>query len=148
MENEQSDIQYEFVKSLKRKIDLEHGVRMCLWKYSYSFMKINVMVSDTSKIDKHKILKIVADEMKSQTFEILVENFHFKNGFTIKNQLFKNKLSYIFERKRDRLRPHCKVKFLGSDPNYNYGHDQAGSSWRCLRYVRDPKYELLEWAED
>ena len=110
-------------------------------------MKIKVMVSDISKIDKHKILKIVSDQMKPQTFEILVENFHFKNGFTIKNQLFKNKLSYIFERKRDRLRPHGKVKWLGSDPNLNYGHDQAGSSWRCLRYFRDPKYELLEWAE-
>ena len=111
-------------------------------------MKIKVIVGDESKIDKHKILKIVSDQMKSPTFEILVENFNFKNDFTIKNQLFKNKLTYIFERKRDKLRPHDKVKWLGSDPNYNYGHDQAGSSWRCLRYVRDPKYELLEWAED
>ena len=148
MENEQSDIQYEFVKSLKKEIDLEHGVRICLWKYSYSFMKMKVIVGDESKIDKHKILKIVSDEMKSQTFEILVKKFNFKNGFTIKNQLFKNKLSYIFERKRDRLRPHGKVSWVGSDPNYNYGHDKAGSSWRCLRYVRDPKYELLEWAKD
>ena len=126
----------------------EYGVRICLWKYSYSFMKIKVIVGDENKIDKHTILKIVSDEMKSQTFEILVGNFNFKNGFTIKNQLFKNKLSYIFERKRDRLTPHGKVKWVGSDPYYNYGHDQAGSSWRCLRCVRDPKYELLEWAED
>ena len=119
-----------------------------MWKYTFSFMKINVIVSDISKCDKHKILKIVSDEMRSQTFEILMENFNFKNGFTIKNKLYKNKLSYIFERKRDRLRPHGKVKFIGSHPYYNYGHDRAGSSWRCLRNVSDPKYELLEWAED
>ena len=148
MENEQSDIQYEFVKSLKKKIDLENGVRMCLWKYSYSFMKIKVIVSDISKIDKHKILKIVSDQMKSQTFEILVENFNFKNGFTIKNQLYKSKLSYIFERKRNRFKPDGKVKYLGSDPHYDYRHYRAGSSWRCLRFVTNPKYEFLEWAED
>ena len=69
MENEQSDIRYEFVKSLKKKIDLEHGVRICLWKYSYSFMKMKVMVGNESKNDKHKILKIVSDEMKSQTID-------------------------------------------------------------------------------
>ena len=148
MENAQSDNQYEFVKSLKKKIALENGVGICLWKYCYSFMKIKIIVSDISKIDKHKILKIVSDQMKSQTFEILVENFNFKNGFTIKNKLYKNKLTYIFERKRDRFRPHGKVKYLGSDPYYNYGHDRAGSSWHCLRSVSDPKYELLEWAED
>ena len=148
MENIQSDIQYEFVKSLKRKIDLENGVRICLWKYFYSFMKIKVIVTDTTKINKHNILKLVSEEMKSQTFKNLVENFNFKNGFIIKNQLYKSKLSYIFERNRDRNRPHGKVKYVGSDPNYDYGHDQAGSSWRCLRFVTNPKYELLEWAED
>ena len=30
MENKQTDMEYEFVKSLKKKIDLEHGVRICL----------------------------------------------------------------------------------------------------------------------
>ena len=148
MENNQSDVQYEFVKSLKRKIDLENGVRICLWKYSYSFMKIKVIVTDTTKINKHNILKLVSEEMKSQTFENLVENFNFKNGFIIKSQLYKSKLSYIFERNRDRSRPHGKVKYLGSDPNYDYGHDQVGSSWPYLRFVSNPKYELLEWAED
>ena len=121
---------------------------MCLWKYSYSFIKIKVIATNTAKINKHDILKLVSEEMKSQTFKNLVENFNFKNGFIIKNQLYKSKLSYIFERKRDRSRPHGKVKYLGSDPNYDYGHDKAGSSWRCLRFVTNPKYELLEWAED
>ena len=148
MENKQTDMEYEFVKSLKKNIDLEHGVRICLWKFCYSFMKIKVIVSNASEIKKHKILKIVSDEMKSPTFEILVQDFNFKNGFIIKNKLFKNKLTYIFERKRDRLRPHGKVKWQGSDQYYNYGLDQAGSSWHCLRFVRDPKHELLEWAEN
>ena len=133
MENQQTDMEYEFVKSLKKKIDLECGVGICLWRFCYSFMKIKVIGNNVGEINKHKILKIVSDEM---------------NGFTIKNKLFKNKLTYVFERKRDRLTPHGKVKWLGSDQYYNYGHDQAGSSWRCLRCVRDPKYELMEWAED
>ena len=83
-------------------------------------MKIKVIVNNVGEINKHKILKIGSDEMKSPTFEILVKNFNFKNGFTIKNKLFKNKLAYVFERKRDRLTPHGKVRWFGKSNNSIY----------------------------
>ena len=145
---EQSDVQNEFLRSLKNKIDKKNGVKLSLWKYSYSFMKIVVIITGIEKINKHEILKVVSDELKTETFENLVRNFNFKNGFVIKNKLYENKLVYKFERNRDRKRPHGKFKCIGSDPYYDYGRDKAGSSWRRIRYMPDPEYELLEWADD
>ena len=145
---EQSDVQNEFLRSLKDKIDKKNGVKLSLWKYSYSFMRIVVIITGIEKINKHEILKVVSEELKTETFENLVRKFNFKNGFVIKNKLYENKLIYKFERNRDRNRPHGKFNCFGSDPYYDYGHDKAGSSWRRIRYMPDSKYELLEWAED
>ena len=129
MRSKETEIKEEFLDLLKKKIEKKNGVKICLWKFCYSFMKIKVIIEDEKKINKHQILKTVSEEMNSEIFNNLVTNFKFKNGFVIKNQLYKNKLVYIFEKNRDKNKPHGKIKIIGSDPYFDYGRDYAGSSW-------------------
>ena len=134
--------------SCKEKIDKKNGVQICLWKLSYSFMKLTVITKDYDFINENEIPNKINDEMELETFNNLVINFKFKKAFVFKNKLFKNELSYKFEKNRDKNMPHGKVKIWASDHLYNYGKDAAGSSWRKFRLDFDQPWELVGWAED
>ena len=148
METSQMDSQEKFLKSCKEKIDKKNGVQICLWKLSYSFMKLKIITKDYDFINENEIANIINDEMELETFNNLVINFKFKKAFVFKNKLFKNELSYKFEKNRDKNMPHGKVKIWASNYLYSYGKDAAGSTWRKFRLDFNQPWELVEWAED
>ena len=148
METSQMNTHKKFLKSCKEKIDKKNGVQICLWKLSYSFMKLKIMIKDNELINENEIANIINEVMELETFNNLVIDFKFKKAFVFKNKLFKNKLCYIFEKNRDKNMPHGKVKIWASDYVYNYGQDIAGSMWRKCRFDFNREWELLEWAED
>ena len=73
----------------------------------------------------------------------LFNDLHFKKQLFVKNCLLQKKqISYCFERIQDECRPFGKVKFCAADPYFEFGNDEAGSSWR--KFCLDQKWELLE----
>ena len=81
-------------------------------------MKLKIIIKDYDFINENEIANIINDEMELETFNNLVINFKFKKAFVFKNKLFKNELSYKFEKNRDKNMPHGKVKIWAS--NYLY----------------------------
>ena len=148
MTTSQMETQNKFLDSCKEKIDKKNEVKVCLWKLSYSFMKLKIMIKDYEFVNQNEIVNIINEEMESETFNNLVTNFKFKKAFVFKNKLFKNELCYIFEKNRDKKMPHGKVKIWASDYLYNYGRDVAGSTWRKFRLDFNGEWELVEWAEE
>ena len=133
------DKQNKFLDFLKKQIDEKPGIDICLWKLSYSFMKVKLLINDLKKFNQNKIINLIKRTMNSELFN----NLHFKKQLFVKNRLFqKNQISYCFERIQDENRPFGKITFLAADPYYEYGRDEAGSSWR--RFCLDRDWELLE----
>ena len=107
------DLQEKFLGSLKKKIDNETGVDVCLWQLSYSYMRFVILYKNKQLINQTKILEYIKEQMESQTFQEL-ENLKFKKKITIKHFDSENELHYIWEHKRDKTHPHGKVNIFCS----------------------------------
>ena len=52
------DKQEKFLNFLKEQIDEEPSIDICLWKLSYSFMKIKLLINDLKKFNQKKNNKL------------------------------------------------------------------------------------------
>ena len=65
------DLQGKFLSSLKKKIDNETGVDVCLWQLSYSYMKSIIHCTNKQLIDQTRILDFLKEQMESELFQEL-----------------------------------------------------------------------------
>ena len=70
-------LQESFLSVLKKKIDNEVGVDVCLWQLSYSYMKLIVCYKSKQLINQPKILDFLKQQMESEIFQELM-NFNLK----------------------------------------------------------------------
>ena len=138
------NLQENFLSSLKKKIDNEIGVDVCLWELSYSYMKLIIRYTNKQLIDQTRILDFLKEQMESELFQELM-NLKFKKKKTIEHLDSKNELRYVWEHTRDKSRPHGNVNIFCSYGSINYGRDDAGSIW-CRFGFKD--WELHSWAEE
>ena len=66
------DLQESFLSVLKKKIDNEVGVDVCLWQLSYSYMKLIVCYKSKQLINQPKILDFLKQQMESEIFQELM----------------------------------------------------------------------------
>ena len=137
------NIQENFLSTLKKKIDNEIGVDVCLWQLSYSYMKLIVHYMNKQSIDQPKILNFLKEQMEGETFQELM-NFQFKKKIVIKHVDSENELRYVWEHRRDKTHPHGDVKIFCSG-GVDFGRDDAGSVW-CRFGFGD--WGLHSWDED
>ena len=71
------DLQEKILSSLKKKIDNEIGVDVCLWQLSYSYMKLIIRYTYKQLIDQTRILDFLKEQMESKLFQELM-NLKFK----------------------------------------------------------------------
>ena len=71
------NLQENFLSSLKKKIDNEIGVDVCLWELSYSYMKLIIRYTNKQLIDQTRILDFLKEQMESELFQELM-NLKFK----------------------------------------------------------------------
>ena len=120
------DYQNQFLNNLRKKIKNEENVNSCLWKLSYSYMKLTISFFNKENINEKNILDIVKKEMTTPIF-VLLMNKNFKNEINIK--YVNGELWITWERERDCEHPHGKVKIFCSSGGISYGTDEAGSVW-------------------
>ena len=118
--------QNQFLNNLRKKIKNEENVNNCLWKFSYSHMKLTISFFNKENIDEKKILDIVKEEMTTPIFDLLI-NKNFKNETNI--EYVNGELWIIWGRERDREHPHGQVNIFCSEGGISYGTDEAGSVW-------------------
>ena len=66
------DLQEKFLSSLKKKIDNEIGVDICLWQLSYSYMKLIIRYTNKQLIDQTRILDFLKEQMERELFQELI----------------------------------------------------------------------------
>ena len=137
------NLQENFLSTLKKKIDNEVGVDVCLWQLSYSYMTLIVCYKSKQLIDQEKILTFLKEQMETEIFQELM-NLKFKKKIVIKHVDSKNELRYVWEHCRDKTYPHGDVKIFCSG-GVDFSRDDAGSVW-CRFGFGD--WELHSWAED
>ena len=143
MSSEKTNLQENFLDSLKKRIDNETGVDVCLWQLSYSYMILKICYTNKALINQTDILDYVKEKMISETFQKL-QNFRFKKQIKMKHVDSENELHYIWEHKRDKTHPHGKVKIFCSG-GIDFGRDDAGSVWTRFGFE---DWELYSWVED
>ena len=118
--------QQQFLNNLRKKIKNEENIKNCLWKLSYSHMKLTISFENKDLINEKKNLEIVNKEMVSPIF-VLLMNENFKNEKKIKYS--EKEIQITWERERDREHPYGKVSIFMSGGGISYGTDEAGSAW-------------------
>ena len=118
------DYQNQFLNNLRKKIKNEKNVNSCLWKFSYSHMKLTISLFNKENIEEKKNLDIVKKKMTTPIF-VLLMNENFKNETNIK--YVNGELWITWERERDREHPHGQVKIFCSGGGISNGTDEAGS---------------------
>ena len=78
------DLQEKILSSLKKKIDNEIGVDVCLWQLSYSYMKLIIHYTNKQLIDQTRILDFLKEQVESELFQEL-KNLKFKKQITIEH---------------------------------------------------------------
>ena len=146
--NLKMDLQEKFLKNLRKKIEQEKDIEICLWTLSFLFMKLKIHYLNEETIDKKFFFNIVKEEMKSDTFQILVHDFDFKEMCFIKYLESEKKIKYIFGHRRNKYHEHGKLKIFASNALYSYATDEAGSTWKKRMSHVNAKWELVEWCED
>ena len=141
MSSEKTDLQEKILDSLKKIIDNETGVDVCLWQLSYSYMIFKICYTEKTLINQTKVLDFVKEQMESEIFQKL-QNHRFKKRIKIKHVDSENELHYIWEHRRDKTHPHGKVEWSGG---VDFGRDDAGSVWTRFGFK---DWELYSWAED
>ena len=119
------NLQESFLSSLKKKINMEPGVDVCLWQLSYSYMKLIVCYTSKELINQTKILETLKEKMECENFQQLM-NLSLKKKKKIQHIDSENELRYIWEHKRDKLHPHGNVNIFCSG-GVDFGRDDAGS---------------------
>ena len=71
MSSEKTNLQENFLDSLKKRIDNETGVDVCLWQLSYSYMILKICYPNKALINQTDILDYVKEKMISETFQKL-----------------------------------------------------------------------------
>ena len=66
------NLQESFLSSLKKKINMEPGVDVCLWQLSYSYMKLIVCYTSKELINQTKILETLKEKMECENFQQLM----------------------------------------------------------------------------
>ena len=66
------DLQKKILSNLKKKIDNEIGVDVCLWQLSYSYMKLIIRYTNKQLIDQTRILDFLKEQMESELFQELM----------------------------------------------------------------------------
>ena len=137
------NLQESFLSSLKKKIDTEVGVDVCLWQLSYSYMKLIVCYTNKQLINQTKILETLKEETEGENFDQLMK-LSFKKKKKIQHIDSENELQYIWEHKRDKLHPHDNVNIFCSG-GADFGRDDAGSIWCRFGFGN---WEFHSWKED
>ena len=115
------NLQESFLSNFKKKIDTEPGIDVCLWKLSYSYMKLIVCYTHKELINQTKILETLKEKMEGENFQQLM-NLSFFKKIKIQHIDSENELRYIWEHKRDKLHPHSNVNIFCSG-GVDFGRD-------------------------
>ena len=79
MSSEKTDLQENVLDILKKRIDNETGVDVCLWQLSYFYMIFKICYTNKTLINQAEILDYVKGQIESKTFQKL-QDLRFKKN--------------------------------------------------------------------